>query len=346
MKDGETDEVENQSAHLASMLKIAVATAIVKTKPRHLTAEDYARDLCSKFAVSQLSWRSKYESVETELLRAKQELALREIHTQSTQDSPSDAPTVFLTPPPSLEETPSSEQEPNGPQKDLELHTKFLQGVAQLKSLPLVTAGGSEISHIMKATIFKSVKTIQDAIYQSNKTISYKCLAHAISTVAKVCSWLPDSTWADVRDCVEDLLNVILKELCLQDSINKYTAHEQLTDMFLCLASQVRLQKKGMDILLSQIEDFSGHLKNVSEDKGDLDPVVFENMFYVLKATEVLLSKAKITNSNFKDSHYQRLSDRLDDAFLYFTDQFPLFGQLLWKIGLNHMSQSERKQIM
>lgn len=82
-------------AHLASVLKVAVATAIVKTKPTNLTAEDYARDLCNKFAVSQLSWRSKYESVETELLHAKQELALREIHTQSTQDSQSEGRQTF-----------------------------------------------------------------------------------------------------------------------------------------------------------------------------------------------------------------------------------------------------------
>lgn len=130
-------------------------------------------------------------------------------------------PTAFLTPPPSLEEAAPNEQEHEEPQKDLDLHIKFLQGVAQLKSIPVGTAGVSEISHLTKTTIFKSVKRIQDAIYQSNKTISYKCLAHAISTVAKVCSWLPDSTWADVRDCVEHLLDALLKDLCLHDSIQQ-----------------------------------------------------------------------------------------------------------------------------
>lgn len=96
-----------------------------------------------------------------------------------------------------------------------------------------------------------------------------------------------------------------------------------------------------MDILLSQIEDFSSHLKNVSDDKGDLDPVVFENMFYVLNATEVLLRKVKIGNANVSESFYQRLSYRLDDALLDLTDRFPLFGQLLWKIGCPNLNQAE-----
>ena len=59
--------------------KLALAMAIIRTKPSGMTGKQHAAALCGQMQTAQLNWKAKCESLQQEVLMLKQDLLQNEL---------------------------------------------------------------------------------------------------------------------------------------------------------------------------------------------------------------------------------------------------------------------------
>jgi ABC-type phosphate transport system ATPase subunit len=101
-----------------------------------------------------------------------------------------------------------------------------------------------------------------------------------------------------------------------------------------------------LDSLLEAIEDFSIHLRTVSQNTEPLHTKIYENIYFVIDMFDHVLQDCKGQGSNIKDESASQgivgqlqtadilseVSERLDQCVLYISDKYPLFVCKIWLI--------------
>ena len=63
-------------------VRLATAIAIIRSKPKHVSAQSYAEKLQSDLKSLQLDWKQQYEQMKEELLAIKQKKMILELESK------------------------------------------------------------------------------------------------------------------------------------------------------------------------------------------------------------------------------------------------------------------------
>nr|XP_039261786.1 meiosis-specific protein MEI4-like [Styela clava] len=339
-------ESEKAQVEFIKMAKVAVATAIIRSKPDTMTGEQYASFLHQKIQLDRDKWEQKCKNLEQELLEMKIKLLSKKTEVVGTND---DVPSCFSTTPPCSSENVETHKSVCSDEKILHTHAEFLECVSKLKFSANfldqvadafgdinVASGHTDVSEDMlqrnivnKQTlhsveeIFKFVKrkiTSGNKSLISNNAISFSisCLIKLLSSFENylISSRNEDSYILEIAtNIVEKSCNFSLElqaHIMSCTDIESYKIQKSCCEVIVHLANYPSLCNAIVKQLVQGIVAVGLNLKSSLNSEVDVnqqgppDYILCENVAYLFKMLESILSYLLESIHEEKVSHSKR----------------------------------------
>uniref|UniRef100_A0AAY5KRU5 Meiosis-specific protein MEI4 n=1 Tax=Esox lucius TaxID=8010 RepID=A0AAY5KRU5_ESOLU len=335
--------------------KLAVAVAIIKSKPPGISGRQHAEHLASKLRSQDENWKKKFHQLQGEVLRLRQELLLTGSatdpltsnmdsgcgtdHTETTTDA--ERPASPLATCARLPTSGLCEAGLHG--KAALLHMQFLQSLLGLSRLG---PDGDGDGSVMADSVSQLLTCLAAAASGDVRPLTPQSLLGQASRVAAraVDAWLshrepPPRFAAHVEGVLDELVGMLL----CNDQLNRFRVQERLTECLVLLGGSCYLRSLLISHGLSEINRMAEHLwitcqGESSEGPGQFDVTLYENSFYLFRLLEQLL-QASQRPSGLTGGTSQRWSPDLgalqrsqEHRLLRLSEDFPLFVLYMWRI--------------
>ncbi|XP_078617564.1 meiosis-specific protein MEI4-like [Branchiostoma floridae x Branchiostoma japonicum] len=248
---------------------------------------------------------------------------------------------VYPTPPSSLEE-PSS---PQVSREDVILrHSRFLTCVLRLQTLRNSLAGRADLEETVMDSIVDSLHLLGLSLKEKIPDVSTATKKHIVKTIVEVLRREELKTFgAEIVQAVMELVQTILKGVLRCEDINRHQHQENQCRLVVDLSQADSLRKPILEALLQHIKDFSDTLRTLKT--SSLDPVLYENVYYMLWTFEQILYNLRDGRKPLIDETLtEELNNALEDSLLFISEKYPLFAHYVWKLGglLNSIQTSKQ----
>ncbi|XP_061063342.1 meiosis-specific protein MEI4 isoform X2 [Eubalaena glacialis] len=333
---GTKARMDDQAWYLRTS-KLALALAIIRSKPADKSSREYTEHLARMVSGQESKWREKVKAWEAEVLQLRQKLLLSRICSGSFE-SGGPSSQLQAQEPRSSENTstlledsgcglsneqrtePSEMTEHSGEscistpfpplpivsrpcaplEKPLSSHMQFLQHLLGLKTLTESESLKTDLSHFENAssTVSDSVFQLLDGLITFYQEPKLPCSSFWIKAV--------DTLARLISDC--NLSNHILKK---------------------CSKKLEEFEKT-----LLQVISRNSHINRV---QASYDVTRYENIFSVFWVLEQLLRKeteeGNASRTGHEDQEIKKFLQKHDETILQLSDAFPLFTFYLWRLG-------------
>ncbi|XP_035663678.1 meiosis-specific protein MEI4-like [Branchiostoma floridae] len=315
------------------MVKLAAAMAILRTKPAGMTGQQYTQYLQLRYQANQGDWKKRAESLQSRLLQTRQELLQAKLLQQ--QPTPAEADEdkpeqVFPTPP-------SSSEEPSSPQVSREYviqrHSRFLTCVLRLQTLRNSLAGRADLEETVKDSIVDSLDLLGLSLKEKVPDVSMVTKKHIVKTIVEVLGREELKKFGmEIVQAVMELVQTILKGVLRCEDLNRHQHQEDQCRLVVDLSRADSLRKPILEALLQHIKDFSDTLRTLKT--FSLDPVLYENVYYMLWTFEQILYNLRDGRKpSIDETLTEELNNTLEDSLLFISEKYPLFAHYVWRLG-------------
>ncbi|XP_059798084.1 meiosis-specific protein MEI4 isoform X2 [Balaenoptera ricei] len=334
--EGTKARMDDQAWYLRTS-KLALALAIIRSKPADKSSREYTEHLARMVSGQESKWREKVKAWEAEVLQLRQKLLLSRICSGSfesggpssqlqAQEPRSSENTWTLledsgcglsndqrTEPSEMTERPGEScistpfpplpivNRPCAPlEKPLSSHMQFLQHLLGLKTLTESESLKTDLSHFENAssTVSDSVFQLLDGLITFYREPKLPCSSFWIKAVETLARL--------INDC--NLYNHILKK---------------------CSKKLEEFEKTLLQVILR-----NSHINRV---QASYDVTRYENIFSVFWVLEQLLRKeteeGNASRIGHEDQEIKKFLQKHDETILQLSDAFPLFTFYLWRLG-------------
>ncbi|KAL4233533.1 Meiosis-specific protein mei4 [Mactra antiquata] len=315
--------------------KVAVAIALLRSKPIGISGEEYTRQLAEKYISTDLNWKHQYEQAESEILHLKQKLHILNT-TRDVNHGGIEMPELLAESSQKLFPTPPSSGSMNQPkrikhtedvQSTLTQNTEFLHHVMNLITFSHKASVDKNLQAVAQESVFNSLRVLQN--HFGKNTISWALQKGCVEGIVNLTEVAETSLQIDLKDKVTDLCgNIIHTLMSLKD--NTYKSQENCVETLFMLGKCKSIEQVLVDKLIVAIKKHSGDLKQCTQQKTSLDANRFCNSYYLLKACELCLTRDRIDRMTASDKTLT--CERLQDSLLHISDSFPLYAHLIWRI--------------
>eukprot|EP00058_Branchiostoma_floridae_P013578 XP_002599066.1 hypothetical protein BRAFLDRAFT_81728 [Branchiostoma floridae] len=314
-------------------IKLAAAVAILRTKPAGMTGQQYTQYLQLKYQANQGDWKKRAESLQSHLLQIKQELLQAKLLQQQPPpaEGDEDKPEQVFPTPPSSSEGPSS---PQVSREDIiQRHSRFLSCVLRLQTLRNTLAGRADLEETVKDSIIDSLHLLGLSMKVNVPDISTATKKHIVKTIVEVLGHEELKKFgAEISLAVMELVQTILKGVLRCEDINRHQHQENQCRLVVDLSQADSLLQPILEALLQHIKDFSDTLRTLKT--SSLDPVLYENVYYMLWTFEQILYNLKDGKKTLIDETLtEELNNTLEDSLLFTSEKYPLFAHYVWRLG-------------
>ncbi|XP_072037366.1 meiosis-specific protein MEI4-like [Amphiura filiformis] len=352
--------LENSSSEMNAAfikrLKIAVATAIIRNKPSHMSAREYTENLARKLRQKENSWRGRVRKLEDELLKTRQELVLSRLQdagieinviedfdwnhhgtegeSQETEHPASCNGTdlVFPTPPCSSDDN----QNTHHHDTTLKNNALFLHSISQLKSIP--ECHRKDINETVFSTALTAIHHVE--IFTVDNCHSEwnhgKVLKEAVKGIVGLFDVKDVGDSQSLLDACERFAVKLLTSLVEHGGLNNNGYQQTICSLVTTLGRRDQLQPTILHMILNHLKRISSMLRRTQEGKQDLDCVLYENTFYLCSIFEdVVFDKGSDgggLKSRLEGGMIVSLHDGLEDCLLHISREYPLYAQFIWRL--------------
>ncbi|KAK3090814.1 hypothetical protein FSP39_014894 [Pinctada imbricata] len=321
--------VINQRYQLAKMKyslkqrKLAIALAIISSKPDGMTGEQYASKLCTMYQTSQLQWKERCERAQHKILHLQQELVLQTLQGHDQTGFPDDSQTSVDL----LFTTPSSESYSKADTtvtESLEYHTNFLQSLLNLRQITNCTGA---ITPTILVTITNSIASVCHCLQEKDSLSDFAlraCFQHMNCLVDRSEVFSSEETLLQIQQLGTTLVEKVLNHRTKKMRQTLVGACSEISHSIL-LCSVMRP-------LLDKVEMFSEHLRQVSQNGICLDVDLYDRMPSLFNLGETIFLGLQKNNQAKEEDFLEEIYSRLDNSLLYVSDKFPLYAHAIWKL--------------
>ncbi|CAH1229361.1 MEI4 [Branchiostoma lanceolatum] len=315
------------------VVKLAAAVAILRTKPPGMTGQQYTQYLQHKYQANQGDWKKRAEILQSRLLQTRQDLLQAKLLQQQPQPAEGDGDRpeqVFPTPP-------SSSEEPSYPQASREdvvqRHSRFLTCVLRLQTVRNSLAGRVNLEETVKDSIIDSLHLLGLSLKEKVPDVSMVTKNHIVKTIVEVLGRDELKVFGvEISQAVMELVQTILKGVLRCEDLNRHQHQENQCRLIVDLSQADSLCKPILEALLQHIKDFSDSLRTLKT--SSLDPILYENVYYMLWTFEQILYNLKDGRKLLiDDTLANELNNTLEDSLLFISEKYPLFAHYVWKLG-------------
>lgn len=308
-----------------NMAKLSVAIAILKNKPAAQSASDYTKSLASSNLEQMLQWEDKCQELE----KLQQDTQLQCVAIASCSVNQSNTYTdssVFLTPPCSGQPT----------ENYTAFHTNFLQCTYHLKSsLALL----QEPKLMDKADHLPILKTIENSLHfllADPTRINIPSVKHSVNNIIEISKNVPLNSNFSLQlvNTMHQFFQSFMKDILLNDSIEPVQKYDHI-HLVCQFVHSPTLQKTLFDTLLKFTSQFSTYLQELCIGlQQTLDPIYFENNYYVMSCLAECFMKAAQQPADLKTFLSLKLGDKirttLENCLSQVVDTYPIFAHSVW----------------
>ncbi|KAK3603531.1 hypothetical protein CHS0354_027950 [Potamilus streckersoni] len=320
---------ESLDKEFVQRARIATAIACIATRPDHLTTREHVEQLCRKYQESQLCLKEKYEDAQLEILQLEQKLIMTHnggISSLTKMDmkvadssGPVNCVSSALNPTHCFNQATDFMASPI-----LWEHVKFLHCICSLKTAELLTST-HETDKVTMETLRHTVTCVKNCILSDSSLPCLKYISECADCWKHAIPMMDLNFQKEMVSRIRELCNQIITVQLSTDASKNHEKRKQYKDFIVKLAYCDILRETIHDILLCKLEDFARYLRKVSGKEILLDPLYFQNIYYIFKALE----QSFLGDQKF--SHCDILH-RLDDCLLHITKPFPLFAHAVWHL--------------
>lgn len=328
----ELDEMQTSAAPVEpgvnlAWMKLAIAVAIIRTKPPGKCGKEYAESL-----------RAQYFSTQAKL----------EEMLNSTNNFAKMASTSSLTTMPFSQDSDANQSNLVSPSSYLGFHQMSVESARFSRSLialqNLSTRNCSSDATSVHNEAISHLRCMHDVLEQGLICVPEGCLNQAAHVIAFIMATqeqtdehLPQKEKSSFVQEVCRLVDLIIAMLALQPTDQgQYPPHRQKHSLIRMLLTFIQhgsqpLALSIVDQLTESLETFSTALRDTITTGKLVDSASLENSFFIIHCMELTLEMWQ-RDCPAHPAHLQELQTRLDTCLLSLTDKFPLIAQAVWKL--------------
>ncbi|XP_029352924.1 meiosis-specific protein MEI4 [Echeneis naucrates] len=363
LKESVPSAEETQALPFFTKARVALALAIVKTKPAGLSGRENAEALARKLRSRDESWKEKAEGLQQEVLRLRQQLLLARVtsYTKSTvkEDGPDSAlenvsqdlfdPSCDSETPDLLEVDPQPGlQPPSGHPGGLwdSVLNPNMQFLQSLCSLYRVKGNSRALEALWFSPDGGAASVLTDSVCQLLDSVVAACrnppLLGPCDLVLQACQvaagamdlfssqMMPSVEFmGHVEESLRELTGLLLNH---NHESSTLQAAERLMEYLITLGSSSMSKSFLIRHILAQISALADRLWQAFQENSGLDtfPVdQYQNSCHLFWIVEKLLQKSKVEVDSEQAGF---LSHLLHRVFLL-SEEFPLFSICMWRIA-------------
>ncbi|CAH1799043.1 unnamed protein product [Owenia fusiformis] len=326
--------------------KIALATAIIRSKPDGLTGAQYCASLCSAYTQNTAAvLLEKNKQLEEQVLFLRQKLHIEQSvlpHGAEQPASQQNENEVFLTPPSSSEEQTSAKLE--------QLKHKFSHHAHFFNSLtPILQISANTNNHtsleIIKETAESTIEALKETIRE--KIVSTH-VENAMKKAAKALGLLCDGNvkvFQIIRSDIEELVATLINQIMSDEDLNNMDKQHSKSHLLVTLGTCSSLKFIILEVTLKAVIKATTTLQKST--KHSLDPVLHDNLYYLLWSMEEILQAecmASLKERVLVAIERRQIVDHLEEAMLHLTNNYPLVTMYIMKLihMLEFLQQTEK----
>ncbi|KAI8792404.1 meiosis-specific protein MEI4, partial [Biomphalaria glabrata] len=322
-----------------SWFKLAVASAIIRSKPVNMSSKKYAEELRAAYLRSQTRLQEQY------LMAPKQVAELKEIieklhchQMEKTWDNIENYTSQLKITRDLIPFGTSELLKPSANQNEASFveNLYFIQSVITLQNLTKEFTC-EETEKILEAA-GKSIRNISDIVYRNLMTVSENLLcqaAHNLNVLMDTFQWLQERPTFMREVCL--LVDRIVEKLFHSTShglTNKYRRKQLLTKMLhqLARSKSLPLLLIILDSLVERVENLCLLLNRSQATQQLVDANLYNNGYFLVVSMELIM-KQWMEECPVSTETLQECQGRLDQAILLVKDSFPLVAQAFFRVS-------------
>lgn len=336
-----------RETYYSDILKIALAFAVIRTKPEHMTAKVYSQLIASKLIKDEIKWRSKAKTLEEELLLVKEELfqvklSLHNLPQTTTEETYTSIPVQDVTSevesssmecltPPCSSESNSTEKHT----KSQNRHIEFLKSIVALRDAPETAEmlANSDMCASITSTVLQAVSVLRDSVNDQCfiETHIPECCVDALLGVLDM--EIPNTGSSKVTKKVLEYVEGMIQATMNHKVDENDVPQEKYSKLLVRLACHEKTTELVLSKLINVLKDFSKTLRVVSQEPTKLGDNLgkYKNIYHILCSIENILTQR--LEYGLTEAVSISLMESLEDSVLHLSKTFPLFTHWVWRIG-------------
>ncbi|CAH3027804.1 unnamed protein product, partial [Porites evermanni] len=306
-----------EDVYLHQYVKIALAVAIIKRKPKDVTTKLYIEDLLKILQIQDGNRNRKVVELDKRLLEGQRDLM-----------------SIVLS-------KPELELESSHADARKECASVTLSNVERcmhlLKNAPFHHEGSEnpmlflEDGSVLKSTLLGALEFLTMATLQSKEALPVpKQMYQACIIKLEGLSSIVDD-YSKIKSRVEQMVDSLLHYLLQLRSPSPCEEAEDVKDILLSVGSSPLFRDVCLFRLTQQVSGFASTLRPVAKGEEEFSTKVskYNNICHVLFVLEQILRDASI-NPSLKT--VQEIHHQLNSALLHISQAFPVFSHFLWRL--------------
>ncbi|RVE56073.1 hypothetical protein OJAV_G00232670 [Oryzias javanicus] len=363
---------ENLKDWLLMEAKIAVAVAVIKSKPPGVSGREHARALSMRLRRQEESWKDRVQSLEQELLRLRQDNLIRRMTSNSSSSgcteaagdaSRADATSEDLFSSGSLAR--SADLQPTALTRGSKLptptpgrllpscqtedsHVRFLRSLCALRRLKGNSQGQEALwfgpDGEMRSVFADTVRQLLDSVVAACRHAPAAGPADLVSQACQVAAQALDlfcsqrRPSAELRSRVEEPLRELTRMLLHSKQPSRLQDAERLMEYLIALGSSSLSQSFLIRHILSEIITLADRLWQAAQVQECSEPDSFPLDNYLNSCQLFWILESLLQRSGAKGrteeagSNLTSLLGQLEQRVFLLSDEFPLFSMYMYRI--------------
>jgi len=302
--------------------KLALAASIIRSKPSHMSAREYAQHLAQQIKSGESSWKSKHETISTELLEAKQKIVLLQLKTN---------PTVHQA----LDTVGNGENDGDGgtpmvlTEDQKIVYGDFLSSIVSFKEWNRALQDDRRSIETIKESLCFSLRQflacLDDVPLNDHNFILISKNLKAMAEVATKAMILDEV----VILCCTNIIEKLIKVMMTSDGAQKLC--ENMSSLLVLLGqSCLKLRDFVLERLVNVISLYSKLVAD-TESFIDLDVATYEVMYFICDGVTQLFTS---TRHRWPYEKHGFLMKQLNEGMLPISGRFPMLAHEMWIISI------------
>ncbi|KAH9508660.1 hypothetical protein Btru_049555 [Bulinus truncatus] len=322
-----------------SWFKLAVAVAIIRSKPANISSKKHAEELRALYLHSQNRLQDHYAIATKQIEELKGILAkIQFTRVERSNDGLDKLNIPLMLSGDHLKDGKSGllTAIPNSIEASFVENLHFIQSVISLQNLTHDNAV-SQTEHSLETAV-KAIKIISEVVQRNVVTVSETCLCQAacnVNSLIDTFQWLQErpSFMREVCLLAERIVNQLFLSTEIEVSCNN-RRKQLLIKMLLQLmkGKSLPLLVTILDSLVDNVQTFCQMLHESQALQKLVDPNLFNNGYFLIAGLESIM-KQWLEECPVHTAALQETQHSLDLAIQLVTDAFPLVAQALFRVS-------------
>lgn len=307
--------------------KVAVAVALLRTKPKDVTTVDYIRHMAERYRRHEEQLTDKCFQLEMNIFNLRQQLAVIELR-NVTKDVP---------PAESCSSTWKEQSATTGGDNNhagsghFRQHWIFLESFLTISSYEASQTTIRDTSHL----VLESAQKLFSSIYQTHpiEDIEMDLCTKGLSSLAKICD-TKHQVHDSLRSAAMDFVKRSIVEICNWRRPLEHDRQNCLARCIESLASSTSLWLQITTLLLNGLVEFDCLITSFTHNQKVDGAEFFDCVFFLLLCLEKTLAKPRKLLSHKEKSLLSNFSKALPDITVKFQATEPLFAFYVRKISV------------